>query len=318
MSLSHYKKLQLKYQNASLPIKISVPFILMFLGFWIAGTTSVGYFLAQKLEQGEHKRTLELVTLIKREIDQELDILRKDARLLSTNEPISQAITAQDELRIRQLISPLKGIVNANIITIINRDKNELLTLQDPILKGIELKTKEVNKLLVTGVDISTVAETKDFGPPVLIGTASIKNRQGIVGGILIGTVLNDQLLAQINQPIKEHIVIISNGIVVASTFPSDAFSSNQKKRLETPKNHSTIKINNQNFAAHLISLRGIENEQTDLVLLTSQTSLNQAKQTTWLLIMTMASVGAVLTIVLGYWIANHIDRSTGSRRKPI
>ncbi|MEL6129200.1 MAG: ATP-binding protein, partial [Cyanobacteria bacterium J06628_4] len=43
--------------------------------------------------------------------------------------------------------------------------------------------------------------------------------------------------------------------------------------------------------------------------LLTSQQSLAQAKQTTWLMIVTMASVGALLTIILGYWIAKKVAR---------
>ena len=66
MGFSDYKIIHHKYQNASLPVKISVPFILMFLGFWIVGTASLGYFLAHKLEQGESKRATELATLVKK------------------------------------------------------------------------------------------------------------------------------------------------------------------------------------------------------------------------------------------------------------
>ncbi|MEM8613704.1 MAG: ATP-binding protein [Cyanobacteria bacterium P01_H01_bin.105] len=309
MGLSPYKKLQLRYQNASLPVKISVPFILMFVGFWIAGTASLGYFLAHKLEQGEHKRTMELAALVKRELDQELDTLRKDARLLSIKEPVAKGTLIQDKNQLQQIILPLKGIINANIITVINRDQQQILTVQDPVLKDIELKLTAVNKLLITGVDISTIVNTKDVGLPVLIGTAPIKNDLGVIGGILVGTVLNNQLLTEINQSIQEHIIVVADGVVIASTFSSDLFQANQSEQLKNPQNNSVITIDNQKFSAHLIHFKGLEDEHFDLVLLTSQQSLIQAKQTAWLLIIAMASVGAISTVILGYWIAKRVAR---------
>ena len=306
MSFSDYKKIHLKYQNASLPVKISVPFILMFLGFWIVGTASLGYFLAHKLEQGEHKRASELATLVKKEIDQELSTLKKEAHLLSIKEPITQGAYNQDRLQLQQVISPLKSILNANIITIINQNNQLLLTIQDTTTLGIDPQTIQAKSLLTQGPESTAFIRAKSGEPPILIGTAPIEDNQGTIGSILVGSPLGDEFLTQINQSIQEQIIIISNEVIVASTFPSDTDSIEQ---LATPRNHSAITINNQKFFAHPIHLKGLEDKRFDLVLLTSQQSLTQAKQTTWLMIVTMASVGALLTIILGYWIAKKVAR---------
>ncbi|MGD1853799.1 MAG: ATP-binding protein [Leptolyngbyaceae cyanobacterium] len=306
MSFSDYKKIHLKYQNASLPVKISVPFILMFLGFWIVGTASLGYFLAHKLEQGEHKRSVKLAALVKEEIYQELNTLQKEAYLLSIKEPIIKGVINQDRLQLQQIFSPLKSILNAHAIAIINQDHQLLLNTQSVANSGINSQIAEAKGLLIKDLESTALISSKNSEPPILIGTASINNEQGKIGRILIGTPLGDEFLAQINQSIQEQIILISNEAVVASTFPPD---TDAIERLEIPKNHSSITINNQKFFAHLIPLRGWEDKRFGLVLLTSQQSLTQAKQTTWMMIMTMASVGAILTIILGYWIAKKVAR---------
>lgn len=306
MGLVHYRKLFLKYQNASLPLKISIPFILMFLGFWVAGTASLGYSFAHKLEQNEQARALELTSLVNREIEQELDTLRQKARLLSIKGAIAQGTVNNNQVQLQQVILPLRGVLDANMITIINRDKQPVLNVQDSILKDVKLNTNTVSNLLITGSDIAMIVGTRRSGPPILLGTAPIKNKQGVIGGILIGTALSDELLIQINRSIREQIIVISEGKIVASTFQSEISGS---ESFETPKMHDVITLNKQRYFAHPISFKGLEEQQFDVVVLLSQNDLGQAKQTIWVSILTMASLGAVLTTILGYWIAKRVAR---------
>ncbi|MEO0349714.1 MAG: ATP-binding protein [Cyanobacteria bacterium P01_A01_bin.15] len=278
----------------------------MFLGFWVAGTASMGLFLTHRLEQGERTQAVELTALVKREIDNELDNLRRDARLLSIKGLVTQGTLEQSQNQLQQVILPLRSVLDTNIITIINQAQQPLLNVRSPVLQDVKLYTQEVNNLLITGSDISTIVATSDAGPPVLVGTAPIKNDQMVIGGILLGTALSDELLTQINQSIQEQIVVISDSAVVASTFSSNI---DWIGHLSALRNETTITINNQKFFTHPIYLQGFQDQRFDLILLTSQQSIAQTQRMIWLLILTAGLLGAAGTTILGYWIARKVAK---------
>lgn len=272
----------------------------------MAGTASMGLFLTHRLEQGERKQAAELTALVKREIDQELDDLRREARLLSIKGLVTQGTLEQSQNQLQQVILPLRNVLDANIITVINRAQQPLLNVRSPVLQDVKLYAQEVNNLLITGSDISTIVGTSNAGPPVLVGTAPIKDEQMVIGGILLGTALSDELLTQINQSIQEQIVVISDSAVVASTFPSNTDWIGQ---LSSLRNETTITINNQKFFTHPIYLQGLKNRRFDLILLTSQQPIEQTQRMIWLLILTAGILGAAVTTILGYWIARKVAK---------
>ncbi|NEQ51482.1 MAG: HAMP domain-containing protein [Leptolyngbya sp. SIO3F4] len=306
MGLLSLRKFFTSYQNASLPLKISVPFILMFLGFWVLGTASLGYFLANKLEEGKDERAAELVGLVKREINQELSDLQREARLLSTQVTITQGVIDQNGGQLQQAISPLKEIIDSDTISVIGRDKQQLLSVQQQILQGLRLQTQEVDKRLIAGSDVATFVHAEDSNEVVLVGASPVETQQVVIGGVLTGTALNNRLLLQINQLIKEQIAVVSGDTVIASTFPSETDWSRQ---IESLKNEPSLVINDQRFFTYRIPFEGLDQKKFNLVLLLTHDNLRQAKQTIWFVIFLMATVGAVLTTILGYWIAMRVAR---------
>ncbi|MEL7504738.1 MAG: hypothetical protein AAFN18_19975 [Cyanobacteria bacterium J06554_6] len=89
------------YRQASLPLKISLPFILLFVGCWTAGTFALGEYFTNRLESKQAVRAEELAALVEREIEKELDYLRTGARLLSIKTSIAQSTSAADVVRLR-------------------------------------------------------------------------------------------------------------------------------------------------------------------------------------------------------------------------
>ncbi|MBE9067022.1 HAMP domain-containing protein [Leptolyngbya cf. ectocarpi LEGE 11479] len=301
MGLNFYKQLLFQYRNAALPLKISIPFIMMFLGFWVTSTAVVGIFVSNKLEQNQQEQSRELAALVEREIDQELNALRRVARLLSIEIPIVQGALAQDQNRLRQAILPLVGILDTNVINIINNNQQSLFTVQNAVLNNVELQGPEIYNLVLTGSDIATIVGTSDSGPPVLIGTAPIKSGQGIVGGILLGTALDNDLLTQINRAIKEQIIVLSEGVIIASTFPAE---TSPLETLELSGPNKLIAIGDEEFLAQPVYLKGLGDQQFELVLLISQRSLLRTQRAIWVFVALVASLGSVITTTLGYWIA--------------
>ncbi|MEM9264046.1 MAG: ATP-binding protein [Cyanobacteria bacterium P01_F01_bin.13] len=272
----------------------------------MAGTVSLGLFLISKFDQNVHTQATQLTSLVKREIDQQLEALSRDARLLSIQNQIVQATANQNQLQLQQTLLPLRGSLGIDTIGVIDRDQHQLFKVKEPSLEGGILKIQEINDLLLAGADTTTVVGTSSLGPPMLVGAAPIKNQHGVIGGVLLGTVLNDGLLKQINSSAQDQIIVVSEGRVVASTFPDDA---DLTKTLTIPEDHLPITIDNQEFFSHSIELAGFKDQQFDMVLLVSQNSLNQATKAIWGLVLTMGLVGAGLTTILGYWIAKRVAR---------
>ena len=300
MGLLNHNRFLNRYKNTSLPIKISVPFILAFLSFWVTGTTVLGFIFSSKFEDKFHEQAQELSTLVKREIDQELESLRQKARLLAVKSDIVQGTLAENELQLKQSLIPLSAILSNDKIAVINQDQKKLINIKSLPFKAVEFDIDDVHSLVVTGADISTIVGSKIAGPPILTGTAPIKNNEKIIGGLLLGSALGDDFLTQINRSIHYELFILSDeNLILASTFPDGTvFATKQLSDLDL------ITVNNQKFFAHPIKLKGLRDQEFTLVLLESQRQLEQIIVTIWGIVAAISLVGASFTIVIAYWIA--------------
>ncbi|MFG6096584.1 ATP-binding protein [Leptothoe sp. ISB3NOV94-8A] len=278
----------------------------MFLGFWVVSVATVGKFFSHKLEQDKKEQAEELAALVERDIYREMASLRQGARFLSIEAFITQAIINQDINQLQQTILSLEGILETDITNIIDHNKRQLFHDKDTKLQSFNLNDQEINNLLIKGSEITDVVSSHNFGPPVLIGTAPIKNDQGVIGGVLLGTALDSDFLNQINLTIQEQIIVLSDDVIVASTFSSDTVHLDP---LSLDNLQDCITIDRQKFLAESISLASFDGEQFQLVLLISQQSLTQAKDALWFFIAIVTLGGSFITSILGYWIAKRIAR---------
>ncbi|MEL6554995.1 MAG: ATP-binding protein [Cyanobacteria bacterium J06621_11] len=306
--------------KSALPLKISLPFILMFLGVWIAGSAMLGQHFSNKLEQDQQEQSLELAGLVKREIEQARQNLRRSARLLARDESIVEAVSTADQRQLQKEVLPLKSVLETDIITVIDQERQSLIDIRQLSFRQRPLSYDATIDLMLAGSDISTVVGLDERMPPVMIGTSPIKDEKGVVGGILLGTVLSDELLIQINQSIQEHIVTINNGRVVSSTFSSedvdvgwaDVANSSPDSGVDESGGSGqeasyVVSIESELFLAQPISLEGINGKRFEVILLISQTPLIQSKHELWAYMAGLASLGALLIAILGYSIARKI-----------
>ncbi|MEM6349517.1 MAG: ATP-binding protein [Cyanobacteria bacterium P01_D01_bin.14] len=297
------------YRQASLPLKISLPFILLFVGCWTAGTFALGEYFTNRLESKQAVRAEELAALVEREIEKELDYLRTGARLLSIKTSIAQSTSAADVVRLRQLVLPLKGILDTDLISVVDATGETILDARQPTMKNRQIEAERVKNLLINGADLATVVGSSNQGPPILLGTAPIKTDQGIEGGIFVGIVLGNDRLAQINEIINEQLVIVSDkdrngeGEIIASTF--DEIPSELSWLDDLIDDDETLEtVRDKDYLVQDIHLDSLEGEHFYLILLISKASLHQAKRTTWLVIVAIAALGTVLMTLLATVIA--------------
>ncbi|MEM9149241.1 MAG: ATP-binding protein [Cyanobacteria bacterium P01_F01_bin.3] len=290
----------------SLPLRISFPFMLMFLGGWALGGALIGQYFSSKMEETQQEQSAELASLVKREVDRELYNLRRSARLMARDEAMVEGVAQSSPSLVRQEILPMNTILKTDFVTVFGSERQTLVDTKQIAFQSLELNHNAAIDLALTGSDISTIVGTSGHTAPFVIGTAPIKNEQGVVGGIILGTALSDDLLSQINESIQEQIVVIDDGQIVASTFPLEDDSLEWQASGEVSRK---IMLAGEPFLAQTIFLDGLDGERFELALLISRMSLIRSQQAVWTFILWLASAGALVTAVVGYVIARRIAR---------
>ncbi|MEM8505741.1 MAG: ATP-binding protein [Cyanobacteria bacterium P01_D01_bin.1] len=301
-----------RYSQASLPLKVSLPFVLVFASCWIIGTLALGEYFSFTLERRQTLQAQELIALVKRELDKEREDLRLKARLLSNESEIVLSTEAADTTQLRRLILPLQSILGADVISIVGSNRQLLLEAKQAELQRYELWLETEKKLTLTGSDITTIVSTTEQGPPVLIGTAPIKTNLEIIGGVIVGITLGDTLLTELNEAIDENLVIVSNNSsngsreIIASTFAKD--NQPDLRQLQTLTEKSELSaIHHPDFTVQGIHLDGLDGQDYYLFLLLSDEPLHQAKKALWFVVAGITVLGSLVTAL----VAQKIGRKT-------
>ena len=297
------------YRRSPLPVKIALPFILLFLALWTTGTFVLGEYFANVLDRKQREKATDLASLVERDLEQKLQSLRRDARLLAV-EPVITLRTAEgDRQALQQKLLPLKPILDADVIQIIDTDRQVLLDTRTNAARGADLERDVLLNLLLTGSDFSTVVTGGDAAPPIMVGTSPIKTQQGIVGGVVLGIALSDELLTQINRDIIEEILILSDGQVVASTSEPSPQTLKWIDSFYHDDHASTQLQQNNDYLTKVFSLDGAEGAHFDVALLISRKPVQQAQRALWLVIVGISSLGLGLAAIAGYWLARKIAK---------
>ena len=297
------------YRRSPLPVKIALPFILLFLALWTTGTFVLGEYFANVLDRKQREKATDLASLVERDLEQKLQSLRRDARLLAVEPVITRHTAEGDRPALQKKLLPLKPILDADVIQILDTDRQVLLDTRTNAARGADLEREVLLNLLLTGSDFATVVTGGDAAPPILVGTSPIKTQQGIVGGVVLGIALSDELLTQINRGIIEEILLLSDGQVVASTSEPSPQTLQWIDSFYHDDHASTQLQQNNDYLTKVFSLNGADGEHFDVALLISRKPVQQAQRALWLVIVGISGLGLGLAAIAGYWIARKIAK---------
>lgn len=302
------------YAQLSLRRKISVPFISVFLGIWISGTVAVGYYFSRDIEAKQLQEVEAVASLVLREFQRETQKLRLNAKLLVEGTRVETAIIAEDRTALLQNLLPLKTTLSLDLIKVIDRESKVLIDLRNQQLKELELDEKVAISQVVNGVDFSSVIKTTNNGASILIGTAPIKSSRGVIGGIIIGTVVNDKLLDEIAKETNEYIVAFQDGKIIASTL-ADASKFSWKlppEKIDGQLSVAKVKIGDRSYLGETVTLSGLNNTELKLVILASLEPLETAKQNFAIAIILFSLLGVAIALGVGYGVSSLIAARIG------
>jgi methyl-accepting chemotaxis protein len=216
-------------------------------------------------------------------------------------------------------VLPLKTSLSLDWIKIVDKDGNQLIDLRDTLLTKANMFDKKAIFQAINGVNLSSIIATKSPTPYVLVGIAPIKSPEGVVGGIIVGYGISNDLLKEMSQGLGEDIVALNQQHPIASTLPNA--NQIQWHNVLKGKNHDSLDlfasrsmteelyINQQPYISKTIVLYGLANTELELLLLSPLQHLRQSQQRLWIAVGIFSLVGVAIASTMGYLIAGAISR---------
>ena len=288
---------------------LSLPWILLFSSLWAVGTVGIGYFAIDRLENAAHKETTDLAIFIRREFQQQQNLLSLRARFIS-EEPITiDAVSAGDRsLLFRNLLST-QIVSGLDFVRIVDTNGRSLVSLQKGALNGLSLQNEAIDAIARTGLELSSVLPPQNAIPPLLIRFVPIKSSKKILGTLIIGIAVEDTLLQKVRANTSIHLVVFHDDRVIAATLPLERDRPWQAPQPDAAI--ATIAIAGEPYLIKTIELQGIELQGIDraklrIAVLNSMKDSEKTKQRLWLVIVGFGFVGCALLVgvmVLGAYL---------------
>ncbi|MBP0043765.1 MAG: HAMP domain-containing protein [Roseofilum sp. SBFL] len=303
------------YSKFPLQQKISVPFIFTFLGLWILGTVSIGYYFLNYLERRQLIELEGMSGLMLKQFQDEIEALRVEARLIVEAETLRKGIENLNKNTLLQHLLPLKFLLKVDLIQAIDIQKKILIDFKINSISNSKVNNEVAISQVINGVSLSTIVSAEDksksnhMPSAVLIGTAPIKSNQGIIGGIILGRIINSDFLSEIAQKNNVSIVAFQKDKIIASSLPEfeKCFWLPPPQNSLSNFEESIVKIGNRAYLGTTVTLPGIYQSQLQLVIISSLEGLEKTQKVFLIRLFLFSLVGLTVAIIVGYFVSKLI-----------
>ncbi|MGD1908672.1 MAG: HAMP domain-containing protein [Leptolyngbyaceae cyanobacterium] len=298
------KRLSSFYSKLKIRHKITVPFAVFFVILWLSGTSLLGIYFSRRRAEGKIRGIDRLAWLVADKFEGQLLDLRLQSRLLARSDSIINAVSSQDADDLRQEILPLNTLLEDDWVAIYNSEGELLVELRRAGLEEVNILAEQSVQQATSGASLSKLIISDQQGLSLLVGTAPIENRQGIVGGLLVGRRLSDQLLSELAEDLQIELVAVGEAGIVAQSFETLS-----EIDLEALQKHATsvLTVGEQRYFQVGIPLKGLGGEQLTLLVLVNRTEFERTLWTIWGTVAVVGLGGAAIAISVGYWVGRHI-----------
>ena len=298
------------YSKLSLSNKIILPLLSVFIGMWGLGTLSLGYFLTTRLEENLKEEANKVSSLVVQDFAQKQELLLLKARALADRNDITQALGEKNRTKLLQIILPLKQGLNLDWIKIIDRNGQVLLESRDSKISQAQIQDQTLVRAASSGIALADVILTEGEEPSLFVSVTSIKSDQGILGSVIIGSMIDEELLEPIHGKTNQHIVVFhDNNLIASSLSTAKTVEANTWQTIFNSLSPIQSNIVSNSYIAKSVEFAEQLNTPLNLVLLNPTSSLKQAKKNTWIIIGIFTVVGGIIIISLGTLIIRLIIR---------
>ncbi|MBD2507228.1 HAMP domain-containing protein [Nostoc muscorum FACHB-395] len=297
------------FRGLRLSQKIVLPILAVCLSVFLFGLVVLGNWFTDSLEQNFREEIESFSERVYQDFQYEQQTLETEIELIANRDMLSQAVKERDQSLLLQILLPLKSILKLDWIKVIDTQGNVLVDLRNNSLRLAKFSDKVVTNTAIKGANLYDLVDVKGEGEQQVLEvvTNGIKSSAGLLGGIIIGNLLDDALLQKIAAGSSKHLIIHRQNRVFAATLLIATKEVNwQFPALDlSPKQ---IAIDNKNYLAKTIIFPGVS-QSLKATILYPISLLEVEQQKLWKYLGLLFLLGSSIVAVIGFLIARTITR---------
>ncbi|MEO0970777.1 MAG: HAMP domain-containing protein, partial [Cyanobacteria bacterium J06639_18] len=282
-----------KYSKLPLKIKIILPLLSVLIIIWALATITFGYFFSYNLESKLRSETEEVSSTVLESFERRKQLLFLKARWIAESKEVSQLVSNGNKSALSRYLLPLKESLQLDLIKVIDKNGAVLAYVRQGEIKQAKLNNQFLDEAASIGMDIFDVVTVGKNQYSLLVALTSVKSTKKIIGGVIIGKTINDEILAEIRARTQPHLVIFHGGKVTVSTL--EIAKTNNWQPPPIKSRPTLVNIGNKEFIAKSINVMGLNGNKVKIVLLNSVTPLRENQQQLWIYIIIFSIVGTTI-----------------------
>jgi two-component system, NtrC family, sensor kinase len=302
----------MQHRYARLPVsaKLLLPILVTFLSLWTAGTLGFGWFASDRLERSAQKELEDAATFLQHDLQQRQALLNLKARAISVNQDVVEAMRVGNRAALLRTMLPIQGTFQLDLVTLVDRHGQVVLSSREGALRPARLQDTTVNLSARAALELSGIVLAENAAPATLVALTPIKSTQTTLGGLVVGTAIDDTLLQQIRSDTSMHLVAFEGDRVTAATLP---INRDQTWHFPSPNTVTWLTIGDADYMVKTFEVSSFDQATLKIAVLSLAQEAEQTETQLWFLTLGFGLLGAVL--VTGVTLAGFRTTQALSRR---
>ncbi|MBD2518381.1 HAMP domain-containing protein [Nostoc sp. FACHB-973] len=292
------------FRGMRLSQKIVLPLLAVCLSIFLLGLVVIGHWFTDSLNQNFRQQIESFTERVNQDFQYEQQTLETEIELIANRDMLNQAVEQRNQGLLLQILLPLKSTLKLDWIKVIDTQGNVLVDLRNNSLSQAKFLDKVITNTASKGAHLVDLVDVEGKQQVLQVVTNGIKSSAGLLGGIIIGNLVDDTLLQKIAAGSSKHLIIHRQNRIVAATL----LTIKGKNWQFPPPNLPAILItlDNKNYLAKSIVFTGASQSLTTTVLY-SISMLEVAQYKLWEHLGLLFLLGSSILGVVGFLIARTI-----------
>ncbi|MBC1237887.1 HAMP domain-containing protein [Nostoc sp. 2RC] len=292
------------FRGMRLSQKIVLPLLAVCLSIFLLGLVVIGQWFTDSLNQNFRQQIESFTERVDQDFQYEKQTLETEIELIANRDMLNQAVEQRNQGLLFQILLPLKSILKLDWIKVIDTQGNVLVDLRNNSLSQTKFLDKVITNTASKGAHLVDLVDVEGQQQVLQVVTNGIKSSAGLLGGILIGNLVDDTLLQKIAAGSSKHLIIHRQNRIIAATLLT---TKGKNWQLPPPNLPATlITLDNKNYLAKSIVFTGASQSFTTTVLY-SISMLEVAQYKLWEHLGLLFLLGSSILGVVGFLIARTI-----------
>ncbi len=292
------------FRGLRLSQKIVLPLLAVCLSIFMLGLVVIGHWFTDSLNHNFHQQIESFAERVHQDFQYEQQKLETEIELIANRDMLNQGVEQGNQGLLLQILLPLKSVLKLDWIKVIDTQGNILVDLRNDSLSQAKFLDKVVTNTASKGAHLVDFVDVEGKQQVLQVVTNGIKSSAGLLGGIIVGQLIDDTLLEKITAGSYKHLIVHQQNRVIATTLSIDKDKSWQFPPPNLPAN--LVPLHHKSYLAKSIVFAGASKSLTTTILY-SISSLEVAQRQLWEHLGLLFLLGNSILAVVGFLIARTI-----------